>query len=471
MKTRLMIVVAGLTLAVSAVPAPAAERKPARAVLAASEEYEAKVTSLLREKKYLEAIGAVADYEQALAAAYAPPRFRQGTFESEGDHLRFVSPFEGWSALGPKELSLPDWLPGLGVRGLLVLKGPAETERLLLLALDVGRLMKKIDKGAGQAGPTDLQLKMFMRTMSQQFGQVTKEQFQTLGDRRVLRLELQTAAGQPGLLLCLPRDGHLYTFLLTSAEENFARNEGWLEEVVRTLDVHFKPSDPKKVQAARRKVTDSRDVPQVLRCVRELAAAGEYGAAGEELVGMTTVIADKMPAPVVQGATGRYDAYGITLTNPDPERWKFSANNSGAMGMLILEDRTSVTPVAVMVGVINTVVAYGPQAARAVGDTADEEQSKGLLSGAGRGGLLNMGGEIKSERFRKFHGFLAYEGVATCRLPDTKAKVLVAQRPGHLLMVILLVKASDYEAQAAEMEKILAEQLELKAADALAEQP
>ena len=132
------------------------------------------------------------------------------------------------------------------------------------------------------------------------------------------------------------------------------------------------------------------------------------------------------------------------------------------MTTLSLEDKFSVTPTGVMVGLANTVLTYGPQFVEVLNDSRDEEMMKGLLKSAGRSGLMNSGSELESERFRMFKGMFAYEGIAKTHIENTKITVTCAASADYLLFVLRLVDARSFEEKAAELEKLIDRYLEIE---------
>ena len=139
-----------------------------------------------------------------------------------------------------------------------------------------------------------------------------------------------------------------------------------------------------------------------------------------------------------------------------------NVDTSGAMNMIMLEDQDSVNQNGIIVGVIDMVVTYGPHVDEFIGEKADEETRKNALIGAGRGGLTNTGGEIESERFRTFKNAQAYEGIATTNILNVKAKVICCVKAHHLLFVIMLVDAHNFDTQAASYEAILDKDLKVQ---------
>ena len=72
-------------------------------------------------------------------------------------------------------------------------------------------------------------------------------------------------------------------------------------------------------------------------------------------------------------------AYGITLTNPDSDRWALNVLQEGAMQMILLEDKLSVKQEGIGVAVIDLLMAYG---ADIVNLFKDETTAKEYLKGS-----------------------------------------------------------------------------------------
>ncbi len=436
-----------------------------KTVPAICDEFEPKIKQQVNNEKYLDAISTAAEYEQALLSRYPPGSYELGLFQSQAHHLSFHSPFEGWLREDLKEMGIPEWLPAMGFDIPIALKGKVEDDKFVVVSFDMGKIMKRI--GGDEAGKTELsdqELRMGAQAVAANFGVIKNEEFKTVADHRILVSEIGTPGLGPSIILAsLARGGRIYGFLLTSSAGARTENEKRLYDLIKTVDFKYKPPDAVKIEATRQRVTGKTDISQLLACVRELALAGEYGAASDDLSTLRLRIAEKMPKPQIVGNVARYPAYGLSLTNPDPNKWKLSIEATGGMAMLVLEDRFSVYNAGVGVGVVNLVLAYGPQWTKLMGEDEDEDERKSFLSMAGRGGLVSMGGSIESERFRLFKGSFAYEGVASMNLPNTKVKALWIPKPGYALMVIMMVEASKFNEQSAEYETLLDKYLRVEA--------
>lgn len=439
----------------------AAQVTPAETVNLICDEFESQIKTLVNTKKYLEAIGATAKYEQALLSRYPTPAFELGLFQSEAHHLSFHSPFEGWIQEDLKDV--PQWLPAMGFDVLIVLKGKVEDDTFTVFSYDMGKIKQRLGEEDARAELNDQELQMGAQMMAANFGVVKNQEFKMVGDHRILALEIGTPLMGPSVILVsLARGGRIYGFLLTSSAGDRSQNEKRLYDLIETVDFKYKPSDVTKIETARQKLTDRTDVAQLLHCVRELALVGEYGEASDELSILRLVIVGNIPKPTVEGDVARYPAYGIVLKNPNPEKWNLSIDMQGGIGALVLEDRFSVNPAGIYVGIINTVLVYGPQAIDITGENASEEEKKGFLSLGGRGGLMGMGGVVESERFRIFKGLFAYEGVGSINIPNTKAKILVTQKPGYIIMVMMFIEASNFDTRSTEYETLLDECLHIE---------
>jgi hypothetical protein len=436
-----------------------------KSVAAVCDEFESQIQSSVDRESYLEAISAAAEYEQALLSRYPASTFEMGLFQCEAHHITFQSPFEGWTQQNLKEMGLDEWLPTMGIDVLITLKGEVEDDKFVLFSMEFGKLMQRI--GGDEFANVDLSdqdLVSAAQMMASNLGTVENQEFRSMGDHRILVLDIATPILGPSVIMAnLAHNRCIYCFLLTSSAGNYTENENRLYELIKTVDFNYRPPDQTKIESIRQKLTSKADISQVLGCVRELALAGEYGAAGDELSLIRSLIAQRMPPPVVEGDLARYSLYGITLRNPDPEKWNLSVNTQGAIGMLILEDRFSVNSSGIAVGVINKVLSYGPHAEKLTGENDQEEENKSFLSSVGRGGLLSIGGEIESERFRMFKGSFAYEGVASPNVPRTKLKIIVFQQPSCFVMVLMFMETLNFEAQAEEYETLVDRYLQVAA--------
>jgi hypothetical protein len=211
----------------------------------------------------------------------------------------------------------------------------------------------------------------------------------------------------------------------------------------RWLDsVKFDAADAQRaarVAAIRARVPKEPALAPLLTSVGELAEAGELREATLQLSDVRSALVGMMPRPQVDAHKGlAFEAYGLLLKNPDGDRWKPSVQPQGAMYMLMLEDTASVTPAAIAVATMDPILLYGPGVMDdELRPNNDGDDARNLLSSIGRGGLNNMGNGIDGERFRKFHGLLAYEGTTTAKIPNTRAKVIVARGSRAIYMMMI----------------------------------
>jgi len=419
--------------------------------------YSNKILEQLKNQQPLNAIETSADFEEALIALYPPSRFELGLYTSEAYHLSLHSPFTDWTLDDQAAKQFPSWLPSMGFELLFAFKGKMEGEMLLAFAFDIGKIEQRIAGAAmGKTTISDEELQMMTQMIVGQFGVVKGQQVKTIGDHRVTYIEVgPMGIGSPMVLANLTRGRQMYGFLLVTPTGNRPDNEKKLAELITTTDLNYKPANAAAIAAVEKKITDTDNVEQALTAIRELARIGEYGAAAQQLTRLRTLIADRMPKPTVVGNTARYPGYEIVMQNPDPEKWKLSVEAQGGMGMMMLEDKFSVSPAGILVGVINTIIAYGPKAAKALLNEMNEDEKKAMLSNAGRGGLLNIGTEVVEERFRPFRGTLAYEGVATTNIPGTKVKAIIFEKGTAFIMVILMASTANFDAAMQQYEAII----------------
>ncbi len=435
------------------------------------DEFESKIKEQMNSKKYLESICTATDYEQALLSRYPASTFELGLFQNEAHNISFHSPFEGWTQKSLKDMKIPEWLPMLGFDILIALQGKVEDDKFMLFSYDLGKIKLRIGVQE-KSEVSDQELVLGSQMIASNFGVVKNQEFKTVGDHRLLFIEINTPLLKPSVILAnLRHGGILYTFLLSSSAGNHAENQKRLYDLIKTLDFKYKPSETLKIQAIRQKLTDKTDIIQVLRCIRELALIGEYRAASEDLSKLRLAIVQKMPKPIIDGNIARLSAYGIKFTNPDPYNWKLSIQSKGILDMVVLEDRFSVNPAGIVVGVINTILAYGPKAAHITGESGSEQERKVFFSGGGRAGLLSMGVNIESERFRMFRGVFSYEGVGSANIPNTKVKSIVVPKSGYIIMILMFIDALNFNARSLEYEELLEKYLHIESSNVIEPKP
>jgi hypothetical protein len=417
--------------------------------------FEKKILEHVQKNEFRKAIIVAAEYEQELLSRYHPPIFQIDLFQSEADYLSFHNSFTDWQQADMKELQIHEWLPMMGLNPLLALQGKGEDDRLFVHSMNFGQLERRMGMGEpGKTELTDQKLLLAATMMSGNFGVVKSHEFKTIGDHRGLVLHLGTpAGGAPMLSVHLPHDGRLYAFLLASSLSKRQEHEQRLFELIKTVSFHYKPADAVQIGAMRDKFKGRDDPSSLLQVVRQLSTVGEYNAAAEELARLRLLVSQLMPKPAVSGNVARYPAYGVSLANPDEKKWKLSIQGTGATTMLLLEDKWSVKQEGLGIFVLDTILAYGPGATKAL---EDEALAKQLLIGAGRGAALSLGTAIQEERFTTVKGQVAYEALVDTNIPGgVKAKVLCLRRSGFMLASVMLADAQAFQKKIEEYEKIL----------------
>lgn len=416
-------------------------------------QYERQILKEVKGKNYRKAISVAAEYEQQLLARYSQPTFHMDLFQSEADHLSFHNSFTDWKQVGLKELELPEWLSMMGFDVLLALEGKVEDDRFLIISMNLGRIEQRM--GLAEPGRThlsDQELLLGAIMMADNFGVVKNHEFKTIGDHHTLVLDIDTPFMGPSVYLVnLSQGRKLYAFILISSAGDLQDNQKRLFELIKTVDFKYRPADEASIREIRKKFSGQDGPVSILRCISQLAAIGEYNAAAEELARLRIILNQCMPKPYIKGNVARHPAYGVSLGNPDDKRWKLSIEEEGPTKMLILEDRFSVREEGMAVVVLDSVLAYGPQAAKAI---EDEELKKEILIGVGRGSALSMG-TIENERFITVKGIFAYEATVAPNVPGAKAKCVWMIQPGFMLGILMMADANAFQEKIGEYERII----------------
>jgi hypothetical protein len=447
-----------MVLVVAVAPIQAAYGQKLTSDLCAKHETE--ITADLAKGNIREAIMAVCHYEEAVRGCYPGPSYENGLFQSEADHLSFFCPFDTWTRIEAKDSGLPDWLPSVGVDFPLILSNKKNSDRLAIMSLDCGTLMRAM--GVTDFGSSEKDLSLVAAMLEQSLGVEQAKSYEDIGDHKMFVVELTSQTGDPVEMCFVANLGKIYAFIVICTSSESAELKAKLLSMMKTVDFHFKPADNKKIAAIRAKITDPKDVSQQLQCIRELTLSGEYGDACLDLTNLRLNIGDRIPKPVDSGGVTHFDSYGITLTNPDATTWKSEMQVTGGIPMMLLENNTSVDVNGIAVGVLDPLVIYGVHADKMIGEHATESTKRSVLSGGGRGSLLSMGSNIESERFRTFKGMMAYEGITSTNMPNVKAKVICALKSDYVLFVLLLVDSRDSDHQFSSYEQILDKELILK---------
>ncbi|MBN2180899.1 MAG: hypothetical protein JW715_03210 [Sedimentisphaerales bacterium] len=419
-----------------------------------SARFEKEILNCAQQKEFRDAIIKAAEYEQDLIFRYPPASFQNNFFQSEAEHMTFSSSFTDWKKIGLKELEIPEWLPMMGFNILLAQEGKVEEDRFIALTMNMGQIEQRMGLSEpGQGKMTDQELLLGGTMIANQFGAVTNQQFKTFGDHSALVMKIGSAVGGPPItMINLANGRRFYSFVLISSLRNQQDNENKLNEVVKTLKFDYKPANTAQIKAIRDKITDKNALEPRLKCIAELAAMGEYNAASEELANLRTLLSQRMQKPIIKDNTAEYPDYGVALKNPDDTKWKLSVEDMGGTKMLLLEEKWSVKNEGIAILILDTIMAYGPQAAKAF---ENDEQKKDLLTGGGRGSALSIGTSIESEQFSTFKGGIAYEAVVVTNMPGLKAKCIWTLRPGFMLGVLMLADTNSFQKKITEYEKII----------------
>ena len=416
--------------------------------------YEREIFENVQKSDFRKSIVAAAEYEQELISRYPPASFRANLFQSEAEHISLQSSFVGWKRIGLKELEIPEWLPMMGFNILLGLEGKVEDDRFISLSMNMGQIEQRMGLAEpGKAEMSDQELLLGATLMANQFGVVQNQEFKTIGSHHILVLDIGTPMGGPPITMVnLAHGRRFYSFVLISSLRNQQDNEEKLIKLVETVDFNYKPAKTDKIETIRGKI-DKEEPQSILRCVKELAAVGEYNAAAEELAKLRILLSQRMQKPLVKDNVAYHPSYGLSLTNPDNKKWKLSIEDTGAMKMLLLEDRWSVKQEGLGLIILDLVLSFGPQAAK---ELEDEEEMKQVLINAGRGSALSIGSTIESERFTTVKGNFAYEATVTTNIPGgIKAKCIWMMRPGYMLGILMMVDTNTFQEKTQEYEKII----------------
>lgn len=286
--------------------------------------------------------------------------------------------------------------------------------------------------------------------------------FVNVGELRVLASELSTQTGGIAELRLFAHNDRIYAVILMCAPSEKVTMRAKLFALLKSVDFHYKPPQRERIAAIRAKVTNPKDIPQQLQAIRELIQCGEYGTAAVDLEKLRVRMAELIPFPVLVGDDMKYDAYGISLSNPDPTAWNSEVDTSSSTKMMLLESKAASDTNVILVGALDPLITYGSHVDSKLGDKAPEADKKAFLSNSARGGMMAIGKAITSERFRTYKGLFTYEGTATTNLPNTTMRIIVAVHPRYLLYIVLMADSQKAAQFFTEYEALLDKALTLK---------
>lgn len=435
-----------------------AEARPGRApaaVDAAIEKHAGRILDLSRRGRYREAIAAAAQYEGDLLACYPRPTYEMGLLQSAAEHVAFHVPFTEWKPSDASEEEMFRKLRMAGFNILLMLQGARKEEALFVFCVDAGRLESRLGgAGAGLNLDSDRTLLLMGQMVAAGMGRIEGHRFRDLGDHRVLVLEVDPLLqAPPARIVVLPADGRLFLYVLVSPLGDLEANEKRLFEMVKTTSFDYRPADRAAIRTVRTSI-DKEDVALALKGVERLARMGEFNAAADDLNALRLQLFARMPKAAICNGVAYCDAYGVSLKNPDPTRWKLSVEDQGPTKVLVLEDRQSVRGEGIGVAVFDLVMVYGPDLAAML---ADADSAREFLIDGGRGGAAFLGA-VQQERLTTVQGKLAYEAVVEPNIPGVKARIQFQMRMGYGVMVFVLAGEDGFDARLAECDRILSDQ-------------
>lgn len=440
-----------------ALPATSDEQKPGQDL---PPKFETRINESLAAGKFRDAITAVAQYGEAVRGCYAAPSYTDGRFQSEAEHLSLQCPFPGWTVVDPTPANRPMWLPWVGLDITLLLRHPQDAGTLAIVSSDIGHLQE--EPGVSSEAETASILELFARLQGQRMGTARYRSFSKVGNLRLLSVELSGKEGNVVEMRMFVREDRLYAVLLTGAPSEKAEMQAKLLTVLKSMDLHYKPSQKERVAAIRAKVTDPKDVKQQLQDIRDLVLNGEYNAAAEDLRVLRLTINKLIPQAHVVGDEMHYDGYGVTVINPDPTVWRGVIGFSHHLSQMTLQSRTGVAPHGIIVTVNDPVDAYGVVAERLLSEKASENDKKIFLEYTAHVGSQNIGVVLESGRLRTFRGMLAYECMFTSPVANVKTKIINVLRSPSLLTIVLQVDPKNADQHFTEYEAVLEKALTLK---------
>ena len=414
--------------------------------------YEMEILKLCEDKDYREAIQVAGKYEQDVLSLYTPPSYHMGLLQSESQHVSFHSHFDSWKQVGIEELGVPKELTIMGFNILLSLEGKSEEERFAVFCIDADRLESHIgDSSSSQLLVNDRGLIILGKMFAGNFGMVRNHYFNKIGEHRALILDVASQFTGPDIrIVLLTKHGRMFMYLLLSSAGDIESNESLLFDTIKTTSFDYKPEDSDAIARIRSR-HKKKDISWMLNCIKALTEIGQYGAAAEDLTGLKHLLYPMLPHPSVKGQVAHCPAYGITLTNPDSDRWALNVLQEGAMQMILLEDKLSVKQEGIGVAVIDLLMAYG---ADIVNLFKDETTAKEYLINGGRGGASVIG-SIEEESFAHVRGKLAYEAIVIPNMPSLKARIQFINMGDYAVMLFALIDKNDFTAKLIELDRII----------------
>lgn len=415
----------------------------------------------LAQEQYRPAIAETVKFEQAMLAQYPAATFANDRFQSEAEHLTFTSAFPGWTAQTDTAL-MAAFARSAGAKLLLVTGGDGTQNRLSVFSLDVGTIFARLDPNNTNDEPlADFQFKLVTRELASNFGDAGESTAGTVGDDATLEQEIETPMDAPFTgLISLMHGKKIYFFLMESSSyTEFDTRMTALRTTVASTAFTYKPADTKKIAQLRALFADKDTPATTLDLVKALAAAGEFNEAARELSRLSQHIFTRIPAQVVSKTAIQDTAYGVTLTNPDPNKWELSLMTEGGFRGAFLRKIASTTPEGIVVLIYDALMTEGAHHDQAT--TVEEQQA--YLRGAGRGILASFCDHIDEEGFTTVKGTLAYEVTTLSSTYDnTRVHAITTYRDGYYLNILVLTDSTRYDERMKVYNDIIASYLKAK---------
>ena len=416
------------------------------------------ILDAVKAEKYREAIERTTQYEQDLLALYPPPVIQDGVFASERHHLTFGCPFVGWNRVDLERTHLPRWLLSMGFEPLLILADGKSESRFVVFSVEFVRLQRRL--GLSQAETSyvgERELLLVSQLVVPSAPADPAETLRRIGRHKVVSFTMSDVPGASLDVILLGRRGRIYCLMLGSTLSDHRTNQQRVEKLIQSMVFDYRPSDRERIDALLDRTANPTDTAHWLERVRLLTEAGEFNAGADALYDLRALLSQRLPKPSIENNVARHPTTGVTLTNPDPTRWNLKVDSTGAVHMLLLEDRQSIAPAGLSIMLADYYLAYG-----LTPDTIEThpEMKRDLLIGAGRGAALSLG-RVENESVQPFLGQEAYEASVVMNSTAVRGDLRVFLAEGHLVAILMLADRNNFDTKQGELTRILETHLDL----------
>ena len=405
----------------------------------------------LKSQEYREAVKLMNKYELSIISQFPKPSYSGGVFKCSKTGLSFNSSFGNWKPMSEEDLEIDrTQLLQAGCDVLLMLEEPEEKKQFMLFNLDMrGTLRGMFSEADAEMAFNDINMiKNQSIQLGSFFGAVADIKSRKMNDFDLITQEIADIVGEPKTAIYIVhKKGQFFIFLIKEETDEIQEFKNDVMHLMKTVQVEsFK----------QKTFTKNSDIISDLNQVSTLEKKGELHDALELLKDVRDMAKSKMPKALKQGNKCIFPSYGVSIKNPDSNKFKLDMDNSTpGMSMAFLQEKYSVNEEGILVMILDLALSYPPAYLESV--KKDDQVKRDMLIGAGRGGCMNTG-ELVQEKLIPFGEVTAYEGIVKmAAMNNMKARILVVPSRDfdYAVMIMNINSSYGFDKKLEEYDKII----------------